>query len=390
MKPETRAWFEITRASNLPTALSGVVVMVSFGYGRLWQITNQTAPDWNWPLIALLVAVSCFYLAGFILNDVLDHEVDLRERPGRPIPSGRVDRRVATQVAIAMIVVGLLLVARVDGYLVQPDGPRAPTGIIAAACLVLFIVMYDGLHLASSWTVFLMGACRSMVYVMCLLAGMRSLDSISGGWWYGSIYGVVQGPVIPFVVLIGLYVAGFSRIARGEVASPEGGTCCYRCGFPARADSDRCSECGLGLDPERLARSTSPPMSRTLESLCVTATFLPSCLLLGLSGYLMLEALWQGREMSSTEFWTYLAPALSRLAASFLVALLTIGWLAVAARRYRADRTRPTRSILMWLAAIPLMDGNLSLHLNMPWWVSLTCLGLFFVTVWGHRRITGT
>ena len=33
-----------------------------------------------------------FYTAGMILNDLLDYEVDVRERPERPLPSGAVSR----------------------------------------------------------------------------------------------------------------------------------------------------------------------------------------------------------------------------------------------------------------------------------------------------------
>ena len=35
------------------------------------------------------------YAAGIALNDVFDYAIDLEERPGRPLPSGRVSRRFA-------------------------------------------------------------------------------------------------------------------------------------------------------------------------------------------------------------------------------------------------------------------------------------------------------
>ena len=41
----------------------------------------------------LVAASSCLYLAGMALNDYADREVDAVERPGRPIPSGRVSPR---------------------------------------------------------------------------------------------------------------------------------------------------------------------------------------------------------------------------------------------------------------------------------------------------------
>ena len=36
--------------------------------------------------------MALFYTAGMILNDVLDDDVDRRERPERPLPSGAVSR----------------------------------------------------------------------------------------------------------------------------------------------------------------------------------------------------------------------------------------------------------------------------------------------------------
>ncbi|HEV3024083.1 MAG TPA: UbiA family prenyltransferase, partial [Pirellulales bacterium] len=44
-----------------------------------------------WHEFACLLAASCLlYMAGMVLNDVFDRDIDRRERPGRPIPSGRI------------------------------------------------------------------------------------------------------------------------------------------------------------------------------------------------------------------------------------------------------------------------------------------------------------
>ena len=52
----------------------------------------------SWP-----VAMALFYTAGMILNDLLDYDVDLRERPERPLPSGRDrGRRGLTAVIVAV------------------------------------------------------------------------------------------------------------------------------------------------------------------------------------------------------------------------------------------------------------------------------------------------
>ena len=52
----------------------------------------------------LVAASSCLYLAGMALNDYADREVDAVERPGRPIPSGRVSPAFALGLAGALTV----------------------------------------------------------------------------------------------------------------------------------------------------------------------------------------------------------------------------------------------------------------------------------------------
>ena len=66
----------------------------------------------------LTAASSCLYLAGMALNDYADREVDAVERPGRPIPSGRVTPGFALGLAAG-------LTAAAAGLAVAADGPRA-------------------------------------------------------------------------------------------------------------------------------------------------------------------------------------------------------------------------------------------------------------------------
>ncbi|WP_258036934.1 UbiA family prenyltransferase, partial [Streptomyces sp. SM14] len=62
--------------------------------------------------VALTAAGSvCLYWAGMALNDWADREEDARDRPGRPIPSGRVSPSAALATATALTVGGLTLAA---------------------------------------------------------------------------------------------------------------------------------------------------------------------------------------------------------------------------------------------------------------------------------------
>ncbi|MFE4634969.1 SCO3242 family prenyltransferase [Streptomyces sp. NPDC056773] len=59
----------------------------------------------------LAVASTCLYWAGMALNDYADREVDAEERPGRPLPSGRISPRTALATAAALTGAGLTAAA---------------------------------------------------------------------------------------------------------------------------------------------------------------------------------------------------------------------------------------------------------------------------------------
>ena len=106
MKPKLRDWAELFRISNLPTTWSNVLVGVAFASagGRL-----------DLARVAVLgFGVSLFYAAGMALNDTVDADIDAQERPGRPVPSGRIPRRLAFTVALGALV--LALVASSDDF----------------------------------------------------------------------------------------------------------------------------------------------------------------------------------------------------------------------------------------------------------------------------------
>ena len=73
-------YLRLGRVSNLPTVWTNVLAGVALSGAR--------APAGTAVLLAL--ALSLFYVGGMFLNDAFDREVDTRERPERPIPSGTV------------------------------------------------------------------------------------------------------------------------------------------------------------------------------------------------------------------------------------------------------------------------------------------------------------
>jgi 4-hydroxybenzoate polyprenyltransferase len=152
------------RVSNLPTvwtntlagcALAGAAV----GPGRL-------------ALLAL--AFSLLYTGGMYLNDAFDRESDARERPERPIPSGRIGARPVFAIGFALLAAGVLGVAAASG------GGRA--AVASAILLAAVITAYDAWHKANPLSPVVMGLCRVLVYVTAALAvGGRVGAAVAGG-----------------------------------------------------------------------------------------------------------------------------------------------------------------------------------------------------------------
>jgi 4-hydroxybenzoate polyprenyltransferase len=180
------AWLQLLRLPNVFTAAADVTM----GY----LVSNRGEIESRLHF-TLLVAASCLlYLSGIVLNDVFDADVDARERPERPIPSGRVSRRAATTAGWALLIAGVL-VAWIASFSANDWRPGA-IAILLAACIVL----YDS-ALKHTWLApLVMGECR----MLNVLLGM-SLMLVPWG-----------KPEFLIATGVGVYVAGVTIFARTD------------------------------------------------------------------------------------------------------------------------------------------------------------------------------
>jgi len=81
MHPKLKAYLQLVRLPNAFTAVADVAA------GFL--ACGGVAGDWRQGVL-IAAASACLYSGGIVLNDVCDLDVDRRERPGRPLPSGRI------------------------------------------------------------------------------------------------------------------------------------------------------------------------------------------------------------------------------------------------------------------------------------------------------------
>ena len=147
---------------------------------------------------AACVASLLLYAAGTTLNDWADAERDARERPERPIPSGRVPRRRALALGLSLVVAGVAVAAVGAG----------PAGGAAAALVAAAVLAYDG-GLKDGPAGFLaMGLARGFNVALGLAAaGAGAAEVLAGPF-----------PVAAVPVAVTLYVAALTAMAERETA----------------------------------------------------------------------------------------------------------------------------------------------------------------------------
>jgi UbiA prenyltransferase family len=115
-------------------------------------------------IAGLTAASSCLYLAGMALNDYADRDVDAKERPKRPIPSGRLSAQFALRLASGLSAASL-------GLAYTAGGQRA---LEVALPLAATVWAYDLALKKTPWGPLSMAACRSLDILMGSLGSRKS------------------------------------------------------------------------------------------------------------------------------------------------------------------------------------------------------------------------
>jgi hypothetical protein len=185
--PRLRTYLELVRLPNLFTAIGDVVagyLVVSRGQHVVWS-----------HLVLLALASVALYAGGVVLNDYFDRDVDARERPERPIPSGRIHERDALKLGTRLLGMGCVLSV----------GVGVPS-LIVAALLAGCIVLYDSrgkrIEYVGSAN---MGMCRFLNVVLGA-SGVAPFQVENWVWF-----------VLPVAFLVFLYISFVTLLATGEV-----------------------------------------------------------------------------------------------------------------------------------------------------------------------------
>ncbi|TWC06592.1 MULTISPECIES: UbiA family prenyltransferase [unclassified Pseudomonas] len=184
-----KTWMTLGRVSNLPTVWTNTLAAA-----LLASSAGALAPPSSLEWLLLLAALSLLYLAGMLLNDLLDADWDQQHQNPRPITLGLVSRQ---QVRLATALLLMLAAAALLGLSRLIDQPHWLLG--SATLLVACILGYNVLHKKYAHSVWLMGACRSALY----LTAAASLA-------------IPPGPIWLCAMLLGVYISGLTYLARQE------------------------------------------------------------------------------------------------------------------------------------------------------------------------------
>ncbi len=197
------------RLPNIITAISDILAGIAIGasnlantFGRVSDhhisfgellITNDTAEPFR-PIGFLVLSTIGLYGGGVVLNDVFDAELDKRERPERPIPSGLISKSSATIFGVLLLVLGIVAAGLSADTFISYS-------LVIATVIAIAAVVYDRWMKHNSFLGPLtMGFCRACN----LLLGISILSYSLNIFWH-----------LAFVPLV--YIAAITMVSRGEV-----------------------------------------------------------------------------------------------------------------------------------------------------------------------------
>ena len=197
------------RLMRLPNVFTAVAdVLMGYVFAR-----HSFSP--GGALLCLVTASALLYTAGMVLNDVFDLEIDKKERPQRPLPSGQIAVAQARILGFVMLLLGIGF-GWLAGFLYQDD-PLLPitypwrSGAIATA-LAAAVLLYDGILKKTPLGPLGMGLCRLLNVLLGMSLAGASEFGVKDEFWLGFTFAqwtIAAG--------IGLYVVGVTIYAKSEV-----------------------------------------------------------------------------------------------------------------------------------------------------------------------------
>jgi 4-hydroxybenzoate polyprenyltransferase len=144
----------------------------------------------NYNDLLILVFSSIFlYIGGLVTNDLFDFDIDKKERPNRPLPSGKIKKNTTIILSFLFLGSGLLLALLVS-----------ITSAVVSVILVMMILLYNYKLKNGVSRPFLMGGIRGLNVIY----GTTTINEFSNSSFFGA------NPNIDYTILINLVIATLS------------------------------------------------------------------------------------------------------------------------------------------------------------------------------------
>jgi len=187
--PQIKNYLTLVRFPNLFTLPSNILAGY-FSSNTYSEIEINT-------IILVILSSTCLYAAGVIFNDLADRKIDLKERPNRPIPSGKITQRNAIILALLLMAISITV-----SYLISA------VTLIVVFILISTIMLYDFVLKNSLFGPAVMGATRVL---NILLGASPNLSILIVGQFDDGLYRLCLVCFSEFV-----YIAGISALSRYE------------------------------------------------------------------------------------------------------------------------------------------------------------------------------
>jgi 4-hydroxybenzoate polyprenyltransferase len=184
-----RQYLLLVRLPNVFTTPSNILV----GY----LATTPPAEANGFHLAALMVSSGLLYIAGIVLNDYFDVEVDRRERPSRPLPSGSISKERAISIALIALAAANAIALAVS-----------PASLAVSAALTAAIIAYDYRLKRSPAGPFAMGSTRFLNVILGASPALSAAVASGGravpvpGIWAAAIFAATSLFVYIIAIMI--------------------------------------------------------------------------------------------------------------------------------------------------------------------------------------------
>jgi 4-hydroxybenzoate polyprenyltransferase len=184
-----RNYLTLVRFPNLFTLPSNVLL-------GFFSTQSSNAIEVN-AIVLLILVSACLYAVGVIFNDIADRQIDRKERPNRPIPSGKIKQRNATILAMLLIAISII----VSNFI-------SPATLTVVFVLITTIFLYDFVLKNSVLGPAAMAATRVL---NILLGASLNMSNFIGGETYNISFRLCLVCISEFI-----YVSGISALSKYE------------------------------------------------------------------------------------------------------------------------------------------------------------------------------